>query len=157
MPKSFTVPQFIDVESKIIGALTIRQFLISLTGLILMFICYKLFTFLIFIILSIFILIIFGSFAFIKINGRPFHFFVLNFIQTTKSASLKVWNHRNSLKDEEEADVETAAKEEKEPPKKPGLSSSRLNELSLVVDTQGMYKGDNNKSDSSQKDNNSQK
>ena len=56
-------------------------------------------------------------------------------------SSLMIWHHRNPLKDQEETEPETTAKKQKEPPKKPGLSSSRLNELSLVVDTQGVYRG----------------
>lgn len=155
MAKTFTVPQFIDVESKIIGSMTIRQFLISLSGLILMFICYKLFSFLLFAVCSVFILIVFGAFAFVKINGRPFHFFVLNFIQTAKKTSLKVWNHRNELKDEEEAPVEETSKEKKELPKKPKLSSSKLSEVSLIVDTQGSYRGE--RDTSSESSTNSQK
>lgn len=161
MAKTFTVPQFIDVESKIIGSLTIRQFLISLSGLILMFIFFKLFSFLLFAVLSVFTFIIFGSFAFLKINGRPFHFFVLNFIQTARSTSLRVWNHRNKLKDEEEAPVEETSKEKKEPPRKPKLSSSKLSEVALIVDTQGAYRGEKNREEeedtSSESSTNSQK
>ena len=40
--QKFIVPQFIDVESKIIGPITTRQFLIMLAGLILGFAAYKL-------------------------------------------------------------------------------------------------------------------
>ncbi len=142
MAKTFTVPQFIDVESKIIGSLTVRQFLICLTGIIIMFISYRLFSFMIFVTISVFCFAIFGSFAFMKINGRPFHYFVLNFIQTSKKPALRVWNHRNKDKDFQEAKVDKTAKDKEFIPSKGKLSSSRLNELSLVVDTKGVYKAD---------------
>lgn len=141
MAKTFTVPQFIDVESKIIGALTVRQFLISLAGCILIFICFKLFSFLVFAVSSIVIVIIFGTFAFVKINGRPFHFFILNFIQTSSKPDLRVWNHRHSLKDQEEPKIDKTSKPQEKIPQKPSLKTSRLNELSLIVDTKGVYPG----------------
>jgi len=39
--QQFTVPQFIDVEDKILGPITIRQFLILLVGCIVIFISYR--------------------------------------------------------------------------------------------------------------------
>ena len=146
MARTFTVPQFVDVESKVIGAITARQFMIMLAGSILIGICYKIFTFWIFVILGILIFSISGIFAFAKINGRPFHFFVLNFIQTSKRPNIRVWDNRNSIKDQEEIDVEKVTKEQKkEEFEKEALSLSKLSELTLVVDTQGVYKGKKNK------------
>jgi len=88
----FTVPQFIDVEDKIFGPITTRQFLIILaTGLIL-FICFKLADIAMFIFLAV---VIGGSgivLAFAKINGQAFHYFLLNIIQTLKRPSLRIWN-----------------------------------------------------------------
>ena len=43
--QQFTVPQFIDVEDKIIGPITTRQFVIMLAGFTLIGISYKLFDF----------------------------------------------------------------------------------------------------------------
>src|SRR6056297_2340676 len=145
MARTFTVPQFVDVESKVIGAITARQFMILLSGAILIGICYKVFSFWIFVFLGLIIFSLSGIFAFAKINGRPFHFFVLNFIQTSKRPSIRAWNNRNSIKDQEEIDVENVAKEQKkEVFEKEALSLSKLSELTLVVDTQGVYKGKKN-------------
>lgn len=142
MNQMFTIPQFIDVESKIIGPLTVRQFIISLSGFILIGICYKLLEFWTFVVVGLFIFAITGIFAFGKINGRPFHFFVLNFIQTSSKPNLRVWNHRIVNK---EIDKEKEGKQFAESnlvPAKPKPSASRINELSLVIDTQGTYKGE---------------
>lgn len=139
----FTIPQFIDVESKIIGALTVRQFIISLSGFILIGICYKLLEFWTFVFVGLLIFAVAGAFAFVKINGRPFHFFVLNFIQTSSKPDLRVWNHRIINK---EIDKEKEGKQFSESnlvPAKPKPSASRINELSLVIDTQGTYRGEN--------------
>lgn len=142
MQQSFTVPQFIDVESKIIGALTVRQFIISLSGLILIGICYKLLEFWTFVVFALLIFAVFGAFAFIKINGRPFHFFVLNFVQTSSKPKLRVWNHKIASKEYEKEKEKKQFSETNIVSAKPKPSTSKLNELSLIVDTQGMYQGE---------------
>jgi len=80
--QQFVVPQFIDVENKIIGPITTRQFVIFLVGALFIGAAYKLFDFALFITVGILILGICGIFAFGRINGRPFHYFLLNLIQT---------------------------------------------------------------------------
>lgn len=136
----FTVPQFIDVEDKIIGPITVRQFLIILTGCIFMGISYKLFDFSLFLTISIIIFIISVVFGFVKVNGMPFHFFVLNFVQTGKRPNLRIWNNELTVVVEVEEN-EHPAKEKFIPPPKL-ISSSRLTELALIVDTKGAYRGE---------------
>lgn len=141
--QQFTVPQFIDVEDKIIGPLTTRQFIILLVGAIFIAISYKIFDFGLFVAVGLLTFVIFGTFAFAKINGRPFHFFVLNFIQTFKRPMLRVWNHKTGK--------EVAVMDEAPLVFKPSLTplkrvtSSRLAELSLVVDTGGSFRGENSR------------
>ena len=138
--QQFTVPQFIDVENKIIGPITARQFLILLIAAIIVAISYKIFDFSLFLTVGVFVFLIAVLFAFVKVNGRPFHFFVLNIIQTLRRPSTRVWNNRLNILTEkdEEVFVEPVIKAvSKEPFKK-----SRLAELALIVDTQGKYKGE---------------
>jgi len=139
--QQFTVPQFIDVEDKIIGPITARQFVIMLCGFLLIGICYRLFNFTAFVMIGILIFGIFGTFAFLKINGMPFHFFVLNFIQTSKRPSLRVWNKefQKDLLIQEEKDTNISEVPVFEPRH---YTASRLAELSLIVDTQGVYPGE---------------
>ena len=138
--QQFTVPQFIDVEDKIIGPITARQFVIMLGGFLLMALCYKIFAFNFFLFIGLIIFFVSGIFAFMKVNGMPFHFFVLNFIQTLKSPGLRVWN--NKLVPEVKIEETEKAVEEVMAPPKQKVSTSRLTELSLIVDTQGAYKGE---------------
>jgi hypothetical protein len=137
--QQFTVPQFIDVEDKIIGPITTRQFSIMLTGFILIGISYKLFDFSLFVTVSVLIFAIFGMFAFLKINGMPFHFFILNFLQTLKKPSLRVWNLIDRESEVDEDNQVVAEKKEPLPPPKL-YTASRLTELSLTVDTEGVYR-----------------
>ena len=111
-----------------------------LTGFMFIAISYKIFRFSWFIVISIMIFGISGIFAFFKVNGMPFHFFILNFIQTSKRPFLRVWNNIYNK--------EIPIKEDASPPQEiatvPKLSytTSRLAELALVVDTQGGYGGE---------------
>ena len=87
----FLVPQFIDVESKVIGPITTRQFLIMMVAGMLDFIFYKLFYFNTFLVIAIVVTGLFAIVAFVKINGMPFHFFFLNLVQTLKRKKLRIW------------------------------------------------------------------
>jgi len=138
--QQFTVPQFIDVENKIIGPLTVRQFLIILAAAIISAICYKLFDFSLFLTITIIIVIIAGTFSFVKVNGRPFHFFILNGVQTLRRPRLRVWNNRFMAA--EQPEKITAAPAVAPVAEKKAYKSSRLAELSLIVDTKGRYKGE---------------
>jgi len=139
--QQFTVPQFIDVESKIIGPITTRQFLIFLGAAVIIGISYKVFDFSLFLTIGIIVFIIAGAFAFLKINGRPFHLFLLNFIQTMRRPSLRVWNHQLGFIDTP-APMNIVKEGEAPVKKKEFYQTSRLADLALVVDTKGRYRGD---------------
>jgi len=139
--QQFTVPQFIDVEDKIIGPITTRQFIILLAAFLLLALFYKILSFSIFIVIAIIIVIVFGTFAFAKVNSRPFHYFVENLVRTSRRANLRVWSKEDMLTpkilEEEDEMIEKHVATEKKAYRK-----SRLNELALMVDTEGFYKGE---------------
>ena len=139
--QQFTVPQFIDVESKIIGPVTTRQFLIFLGAAVVIALSYRLFDFSLFLMIAIIIGIIAVVFAFVKVNGRPFHFFVLNLVQTMGRSHTRVW-HRTDDGSSVEANTPDIAGTAKAPVSKERFHQSKLAELSLIVDTKGRYKGD---------------
>jgi len=132
----FLVPQFIDVETKIIGPITTRQFLIMMVAGMLDFIFYKLFYFNTFIVIAIIITGLFGVVAFVRMNGMPFHFFFLNLVQTLRKPKLRLWQKETitAMPIEEKAEVKKELLV-----KKPFISSSKLSSLSLVVNTGGAY------------------
>ncbi len=139
--QQFTVPQFIDVEDKIIGPITARQFIIILAGFVLIAICYRLFDFSLFLTVAIFLLGLAVTFAFVKINGRPFHLFVLNLIQTIKRPSLRVWNQLYYRTDIDYGQEKKQVIKSASTPSPEHLPESRLAELSLIVDTKGAFQG----------------
>ena len=134
--KQFIVPQFIDVENKILGPLSVRQFLEILATGGIIFIAYELLTFWLFAIVSVFAIIIGGTFAFVKINSQPFHQFALTLIQTLRRPNLKIWRPGEYEKPRKPSKKK---KEELIVTPKGEVTSSRLTELSLMVDTGGVY------------------
>lgn len=140
MPEKFIVPQFIDKEDQILGPITVRQFLIALVTCFAVFIEYKIFGFVYFIFIGLFTLALGGTFGFIKINGQPFHIFFVNFLQTSTRPKLRVWDKnpleaelRAWIKPQAMTVVQKTARKERPP-------SSRLRDLSLTVNTGGVYK-----------------
>ncbi len=75
----FQVPQFTEIEDKVIGPLTLKQFLYLLVAGVSIFILYKLFNLLVVIILSIPILCLAVALGFAKINNQPFINVIKNF------------------------------------------------------------------------------
>ncbi len=141
----FVVPQFIDVEDKIIGPISTRQFIIMLAGGLLMFVEYKSTDFSLFIAEGLITLALVLVLGFIKVNGQPFHYFLLNLIQTFKRPKLKLWDKELTEKELRilyRHETKEKKKEEAIAPLKPPPSGSRLSELSLIVDTGGAYKGE---------------
>ncbi len=137
--EQFVVPQFIDVEDKIFGPVTTRQFIILLAAGLFLFIAYKLADLALFVFLTALIgggaLVV----AFVKINGQTFHYFLLNIIQTVRRPSLRIWQKKYSTGELKEfIKNPTAAVEEKITPRK-NLSYNRIRDLSLVVNTGGYY------------------
>lgn len=140
MPNQFTVPQFIDTEDRILGPVTVRQFVILLVAFLCIAVLWKTLPFIPFVIGAVVLFALAVTFAFARINGMPFHFFVLNMIQTFRKPRLRVWD--KALTDQE---LRIFLEVEEYVPAvafvhKPLLTTSHLEELSLLVNTGGAYK-----------------
>lgn len=81
MPFNFTVPQFIDVEDKLVGPFSFIQFLYILGGVGFSFLLWRLLPNFIAIILIVPIAALSIALAFVKINNRPF---IITFISAIK-------------------------------------------------------------------------
>ncbi|MFA6132283.1 MAG: PrgI family protein [Patescibacteria group bacterium] len=136
----YTVPQFIEVEDKILGPLSVRQFLTLLIGVLVDVALWKILSFIFFLITGIPIFTIVVIFAFAKVNGMPFHFFLLNLIQSIRKPKLRVWDKK--LNDAELRQYMVAPPAMPPPPaaRKAAPGGSRLQELTLLVNTGGAYK-----------------
>lgn len=136
--QQFIVPQFIEVEDKILGPITTRQFLILLVVGIVVFLAYR------FGDLAVFVtfLVVFGGtgliLAFVKINGQAFHYFLLNIIQSIRRPSRRVWHKLLSKK---ELDILRKAQppETTPPTTRLQVKRQRISDLALLVNTGGFY------------------
>lgn len=138
--QQYTVPQFIDVEDKVLGPLSVRQFITMLVGAGILFLLFNVMGLIEFVFAAILVLVLLFVFAFVKINGRPFHFFLLSLLQTFRRPSLKLWKKDAERYQFRSAMIQSKKKGTKYIPKeKAPLSSSRLTQISLVVDTGGAY------------------
>ena len=135
----FTVPQFIDVEDKIFGPITVRQFLILLVAGLILFVAFRFGDTSLFILTAILV----GGFAmvlaFVKINGQSFHYFLLNVVLTIRRPTLRIWYKRYTRQELQEF----RHKEEEVKPEEPEIKTAsvrHIRDLSLLVNTGGYYK-----------------
>lgn len=140
--QQFVVPQFIEVEDKIFGPITTRQFLILLTAGIVVFLAFRFGDLALFILMLV---LVGGSslvLAFVKVNGQTFHYFLLNIFQTMRRPSLRVW-HKYYTDDEleylrkEGTEVEFVAVVKMVP-----VKHERIRDLALLANTGGFYRPD---------------
>ena len=147
--QKFIVPQFIDIENKILGPITVRQFVVVAIGGALMFVAYRLADFSLFLIEAVVILMLSIVIGFIKFNGLPFHIFIINLIGTYKKPMLRVWLKETvPVQKSDITDKKKKGKKGKDDEEdkifipKRSISSEKLSELSLIIDTGGVYKGE---------------
>lgn len=128
--QQFQVPQFIEVEDKIFGPLTTKQFFYLLGGGGITFLLW-------FFIKSFFIFILFAapvvafsvSLAFVKVNGRPFLDVVANFFVFMTRPRLFLWQKKDRV-----PTVSTSAQMQNTKLPLPHVGSSKLSDLSWSLD-----------------------
>ncbi|MBI2086786.1 MAG: PrgI family protein [Candidatus Zambryskibacteria bacterium] len=127
----FQVPQFIEVEDKIFGPLTFKQFVYLGGGA---GICVILLTFLpkfLAILLSLPVVVFTAALAFYKVNEKPFIHLIESFLNYTLGNKLYIWKKESpTLKS-------SGVPREKKPIEQiyvPKLSESKLKELTWSLD-----------------------
>lgn len=69
---NFKIPQFLEVEDKILGPLTLKQSLYLAVALIITLFFWSYFKFWFFLLIGVPLAMFFVAMAFLKLNGRPF-------------------------------------------------------------------------------------
>jgi hypothetical protein len=87
----FEVPQFIEIEDKIFGPLTWRQFLYLGGGLGMAVVLFLRLPFLLFVISGIPLALLAGALAFYPVNNRPFSYFLEAIINYFSGKRLYLW------------------------------------------------------------------
>lgn len=137
---NFQVPQFIDIEDKIFGPLSFKQFLYVLGGGGGAFILFKVLPTFLAVILGIPFLAFAFLLAFYKVNERPFIAIVESWFNYLLKNKLYLWKVRKVEKKDPEK------KEEDTVNYVPKLSSSKLKEMSWSLDVLDVKNKDNDSS-----------
>ncbi|NQV87932.1 MAG: PrgI family protein [Parcubacteria group bacterium] len=126
----FQVPQFTEVEDKIVGPLTFKQFIYLAGGIGICIALYKFLPLIIAIILIIPIAILSIALAFYKVNNRPYILMLESMFQYYITKKLYIWKKepkKTSTKEEGEAVVASQVYV-------PKLSNSKLKDLTWSLD-----------------------
>lgn len=131
------MPQFIEVEDKIIGPLTLKQFIYvaGAAGLCIVFFVYLQIVFAI--LLAIPVAALAAALAFYKVNGKPFIEVLEAGFSYYTGAKLFLWKHREPKAGEVSAAAEAAAAAEtaaRIPRGTPKLTRGKLSELAWSLD-----------------------
>lgn len=125
----FQVPQFIEVEDKIFGPLTFKQFIYVAGGVGICVILFLLLPTFLAIIISLPIIAFSAALAFYKVNEKPFINVVEAFVKYLFTKKLYIWKREEK---------QVVAKQAEDKPLEqiyiPKLSESKLKELTWSLD-----------------------
>ena len=136
----YQVPQFIEVEDKIVGPLTLKQFIYIAGGggLCVVIILYLPLVFAI--IACIPVVALAGALAFYKVNGKNFTDVIEAAIGYYGGGKLFLWRHTDATETEaaaaNAAEAARAKAEQLRPEALPRLSQSKLRDLAWSLDVQ---------------------
>ncbi len=125
----YQVPQFIDVEDKIVGPFTIKQFVYLAGGAGMAFVIYTYIPFFIAIILIAAVIPLSLALAFYKINNKPFIDFLESAFMFYTKQNLYIWRKEQKKIMKAEEGPKDAIQVYV-----PRLSDSKLKELSWTLD-----------------------
>ncbi|MDB5254102.1 MAG: seg [Parcubacteria group bacterium] len=126
----FQVPQFIEVEDKIFGPLTFKQFLYIAGSIGVVVILLVFLPRFIAILLAVPVLVFGGALAFYRVNERSFTDTVESFLHYSFGSKLYVWK-----KEERKPEAREATPMQANQIYVPKLSESKLKDLAVALDT----------------------
>ncbi|MCR4333437.1 MAG: PrgI family protein [Patescibacteria group bacterium] len=141
----YQVPQFIEVEDKIVGPLTLKQFIYiaGASGICIIFFFYLQMLFAI--LLSLPVVAFAAALAFYKVNGKPFVEVIEAGFNYYTGAKLFLWKHRESTIPEQKSAAAAAKAEAAAPVPRgtPKLTRGKLSELAWSLDVKAMGNNSN--------------
>ena len=127
----FKVPQFLDIEDKLFGPFTFKEFVYLAGGAGMIFVLYKLLPLWIAIIPIAAVALLSGLLTFYRINNKPFIYYLQAGVNYAISSKLFVWKQRlvkhNDKQPEENIQIQTTTIV-------PVVSESKLKDLSWSLD-----------------------
>lgn len=127
----FKVPQFIDVEDKIFGPLTFKQFIYLAGGVALCFIIWKIFPVIIALIFIGPVAALTFALTFVRINNKPFINILESFFRYSSGTKLYVWKKEPKAPGKDDDEIKASNETD---PYLPKLSGSKLKDLAWSLD-----------------------
>jgi hypothetical protein len=147
MPDQYKIPQNIDVEDKILGPFTLKQFLYIMVGGISIYILFTIFAttnLILFLGLSAPIAIATLALVFIKVNERPFLDFFFYFTAYLQDSKEKKWIKSTKIKEfritARVSEEEKQKQDEMGNLARKGIAISQLSQIAVVLDSKGWSK-----------------
>ena len=134
----YQVPQFIDIEDRIIGPLTLKQFIYLAFAAAILFVFWFIFKFYIWIIVALPITTAALAFAFLKINDRPFVYFFLAAITYFIKPRLYIFGSAPAAPQSKvvlEKPSESSSAQQSGATEDKKITRSKLKDLALSLDT----------------------
>lgn len=148
MAQQYKIPQNLDIEDKILGPFTLKQFLYIIVGGIIVYVLFNIIgtkNLTLFILISLPIAALVLALVFVQINGRPFvdfFFYFSEFLKDPrekkwiKATKIKTFNVTAKMSEDEEANQKTLARLAKR-----GIVQSQLTQMATLLDTRGWDQG----------------
>lgn len=127
----FQVPQFIEIEDKIFGPLTIKQFIYLAGGAGLSFILFRYLPLIIALLLIVIVLGFSLTMAFYKVNSKPLIYILQSAFGYYFSSKLYLWKKKDKVPEKMK---EAAGLPGQTPLYVPKLSQSKLHDLTWSLD-----------------------
>lgn len=128
----FQVPQYIEVEDKIFGPLTFKQFIYVAGAIGIAVVFFSLLPKFVAILLSIPVVALGAALAFFKVNDRPFTLIMEDFFKFYIGSRLYIWKKEANKIDNEQRTMEPGKSLEQL--SLPKLSGSKLKDLTFELD-----------------------
>lgn len=133
----YKVPQKIDLEDKIIGPLTLKQFIYLLAGGMIDFVIYStsqsFFAWVLIVLVSLIAL----AFTFVQIEDQPFSYLVSSFMSFLLRPKIRLWDKRGKVERMVEFENKKPEKPSGPVAKRPEEIKSALESMAQVLDTHG--------------------
>lgn len=127
----FQVPQFIEVEDKIFGPLTFKQFVFLAGGAGMVYLAWRILPFIVAIPIMLLVGCLALALAFFQYNGRPFLFAIETFFYYALRSKLYLWSNETRKKAAPQVAAAGATGRELYIPH---LSDSKLHDLAWSLD-----------------------
>jgi len=127
----FQIPQFIDVEDKIFGPFTLKQFIYMAGGASAAVVCVIFFGIFLGLLTALPIVVLAAALAFYRVNNRPFVYILESAFRYFTKDKLYIW-HKKEV--DEESAQSSAASGKYSSLVVPNLSNSKLKDLNWELD-----------------------